>query len=553
MSNVLIATLGEYPRVISVMVDMLEQQYDIRFSTVQVIYPSETNDRWIEIGFEILKEHLETRQYHVEGIPLYFDDARTEEDCFTFLRTINGCLEIHDRERRDVYLSLAGGRKHTSALLALMPQFHACVKGLYHLHDADTGTKKLTGEELTEHCPEWQRTYLQPQSPEKDFRLIKLPSEYLVEAQHLRRWLKQAERTADQPSPLPVVLPPDGDLFWRRLFHAHSNEGSTKLISVRLSQMAFDQYCAARQHKNGLNVGILEGYLKNMKRLDWYHDRHIHHSEKDADGRKHYTLKKSGVSERVFCYFLPKGSSPSQGNIQEAVATAFTKHRNETAYEKDLKDWAREADIKPVKHPSDLPGRKTVLVATLGETPMVVTQAYALMIDPAYHVPPLDVVEIHLVYPKEHALTRNGANLLKTVCSFRNIKLIPHPLPMKDLDSPETIHYFMQGLSQAVNQADTNQPNADIALLLSGGRKGMSALGFYMAQTKQEPRIQRVYYTTIINPRTEQKIETRTKALRSKPPEQQAQLLFLEDKTLFPKERRTADLALIAVPIIHLA
>ena len=551
MPNVLMATLGEHPRVISVMVDILERQYNIKLNTVQIIYPSEPNTRWIEIGFEILKEHLETRQCHVEGIPLDFDDARTEEDCFTFLRTINGYLETHTRELKNVYLSLAGGRKHTSALLALMPQFHACVKGLYHLHDADTGTKKLTSEELAEYCPEWQHTYLQAQSLEKNFQLIKLPSAYLVEAQRLRRWLKQAERTADQPSPLPVSLLPDSDLFWRRLFQVHSNEGSTKLISVRLSQTAFDQYCAARQHKNGLNVGILEGYLKNMNRLDWYHDRHIHHSEKDADGRKHYTLKKSGVSERAFCYFLPKNSSPSQGNIQEAVATAFTKHRNETAYEKDLKDWVREADIKPVKRPSDLPGRKTVLVATLGETPMVVTQAYALMIDPTCHVPPLDVVEIHLVYPQGHAPTRNGANMLKTVCSYRDIKLTPHPLRMKDLDSYEAITCFTQGLSQAIDQA--NRSDADIALLLSGGRKGMSALGFYVAQTKQEPRIQRVYYTTVLNPHTEQKIETRTKDLGSKPLQQQAQLLFLEDKELFPRGKKTTDLALISVPIVHLA
>ena len=552
MANILMATLGESPVVISAMTSMLEWQCSVKLDEIQIIYPNEPNERWIEIGFEMLKEHLEDRRHEITGIPLDFDDVRTEKDCFEFLIMVDGYLEGHDRAGNNVYLSIAGGRKHTSALLALMPQFHTCVKGLYHLHDISAQHLDITIEKLERSTPEFRQAYFQPQSPDRKFRLIKLPSEPLAEPKHLRQWLRQAEQTEGQP-PVLNVLPPAGSeslSFWSRLFH--NPESPVGTVKVLLSQTAFDEYCAARQRKNGLDVETLDVYLKDMNRLDWYRD-HCHHRKRDTEGRYHYVLKKARTSERIFCYFLPQGSSPAQHNMQKVVVTAFTKHNTEKSYERDLKDWVKRGDTVPVKRLSDLPERETVLVAILGETPMVVTQAYALMTNPACHVPPLKVIEIRLVYPEGHAPARKGANLLEKVCSRHRVELKRHGLPIKDLDSDKTITRFTQGLRQTVNRAHAEHPNANVVLLLSGGRKGMSALGFYVAQTQPNPRIQQVYFTTVPDPQKEQMIETNTKNLDSMPPQKQENLLFLKDEELFPENSMATDFTLLSVPVIHLS
>ncbi len=547
MANILMATLGESPVVVSAMVSMLENQHNIKLDAIQIIYPNEPNERWIEIGFEMLKEHLENRQYDVIGIPLDFDDARTEAHCLEFLREVDGRLEVHDRMNNDVYLSMAGGRKHTSALLALMPQFHTCIKGLYHLHDISAQNPDITIETLERAPSEFRQAYFQPQSPDQKFRLIKLPSEHLAEFKRLRQWLRQAEQTEGQPRVLDVS--PPAESFWSRLFH--DSESPTGAIKVLLSQTAFDQYCAAKQRKNSLDIETLDVYLKDMNRLDWYVGPRLHHVEHDPEGRYHYTLKKVHTSDRVFCYFLPKGSSPSKRNIQEVVVTAFTRHINSKSYEISPQEWVKQADTVPVKSLSDLPERETILVAILGETPMVVTQAYALMTH--CHVPPLKVTEIRLVYPEGHAPARKGAGLLEQACSRHRVALKRHGLPIKDLDSDRTITCFTQGLRQTIKRAHTEHPNANVALLLSGGRKGMSALGFHVAQTHRNPRIQQVYFTTVLDPQKEQTIETSTKNLDSMPPQKQENLLFLQDEELFPENSMTTDFTLLSVPVIHLS
>src|SRR5262249_30249951 len=139
-----------------------------------------------------------------EPIPLPFDDARTEAHSLDFLRLLNGYLQVHEALGNSVYLSLAGGRKHISALMAVLPQFYPCVQGLYHLHDTEANNprRQVTIPQLERMAKEEQQQRLLP--PAERFRLVTLPCQPLTQALALQQWLKQKE-TDDSPPPIPIT------------------------------------------------------------------------------------------------------------------------------------------------------------------------------------------------------------------------------------------------------------------------------------------------------------------------------------------------------------
>src|SRR5437867_2348185 len=126
METVLIATLGEAPIVVPGMINVLRAR-GVTLDRAQILYPDELNERWIPLGYEWLAEALADR-LTVEPAPLPFADAGTEQDCITFLQILRRLLESHQDAGNQVYLSLAGGRKHLAALLAVLAQFYSCVQ-----------------------------------------------------------------------------------------------------------------------------------------------------------------------------------------------------------------------------------------------------------------------------------------------------------------------------------------------------------------------------------------------------------------------------------------
>ena len=138
MGNVLIATLGESPIVVTALYDLLKKEKGLVIDKVVVFYPEKAE--LIPTAFELIREALQDRCEVVpETIP--FEDVANEADSFYFLHAMHRLLNDAQKSGNTVYLSLAGGRKNTSALMAILVPLFPCVKGLYHVIDQDEDTK----------------------------------------------------------------------------------------------------------------------------------------------------------------------------------------------------------------------------------------------------------------------------------------------------------------------------------------------------------------------------------------------------------------------------
>jgi hypothetical protein len=547
MQSILLATLGESPVVVSGMVNVLCEQEGISLDTVQIIYPDEPNERWIGVGYELLERHFKNQGLHVEAVPLSFADAHTEDHSLEFLQVLNGLLLTHESLGNDVYLSLAGGRKHISALMAMLTQFYPNIKALYHLHDTqEHNPRKQYSIEFLEKHPD------RLNQPASRFRVIHLPCEHITNGVALRQWLSGREQDG---VPAPISISPEAESFYGVLFQKNISEDPTKL-EVWLTQTAYDQYCQLLDSSSS-RLQVIDTYLKDMMKSHWHlipkriHDHAIdpdptHIQDESKTPLHHFTCKKARTAERVFYYTQPNAiTAYPKASVKRVIITRFPVHVTDKKYDIELRDWVRQPDITPVKRAMDLPSRPIVLIAPLGESPMVVTQAYTLLQSPQHVTRQVKVQAIHIVYPDEFEPARNGAAMLHAVCEKHTITLHQHPLPIPDLDSDESIRHFISGLTQAITDVRQQYPDADCALLISGGRKGMSAVAFYVAQVTG---ITRVYHTTISDPDLDEKIRdiTAYDTIKSKSTTEQAELLFLN-----PWDHQ--DFTLITVPIISLA
>ncbi len=144
MADILIASLGELPVVVTAMYDMLTEQEQMPVSTVVVLH-TQGEDALIPLAIDPIWEAL-PRECLVESEPLVLEDAegniakdadRTPAS-IAFLHSLYRLLDNAQRAGGDsVYLSLAGGRKNMSALMAIFVPLFPCVKKLYHLIDRD--------------------------------------------------------------------------------------------------------------------------------------------------------------------------------------------------------------------------------------------------------------------------------------------------------------------------------------------------------------------------------------------------------------------------------
>jgi CRISPR-associated Csx14 family protein len=137
MANVIIATLGESPIVITGMFLKVKEQ----IGTVDKMVVLHPEGDWIPKGYRMIEEVLKD-ECNVEPWMLPFEDADTEEETYTFLRELFELLSLFQSSEDQVYLSLAGGRKNMSALMALAVPFFPRIWKLYHLLDRHEHTSR---------------------------------------------------------------------------------------------------------------------------------------------------------------------------------------------------------------------------------------------------------------------------------------------------------------------------------------------------------------------------------------------------------------------------
>lgn len=547
MSNSLIASLGKSPIVATAMVKAIHEKKNVLFDEVVLLYPEKQLD--VQIGIELIEHHCLCKK--IVKQPLGFDDANSEDRCMFFLQTLYGVLE--DRRGCDVWLSIAGGRKSMSALMYPLAPFYPNIKGVCHILDKHEGTDNTCFHDLDDLIEAFNpddsdnpelASIMNP--PLDNLSLVEIPFESFVNADNLRKLFKEIDFQALDDVPVDLApLDSDAGEFWNLLFRKEkfpnrnaiwfSETAKKQFENPNINRMNFARYFADSKLKNpswankvGKNGGKHPPILKGK-------DANIHF----------FTAKISRTAERVIWREHP----PS-----DVVISELGVENDRGQYKRVGGSIMLNQDFFSTKSVSDYPAKhmlrelpyfgKAVLVATLGKSPMVVTQAVALL----EHFENVKIDKVALAHPKLNPDVRNGFDMLKEVFEKKRIDVIDVGMDMDDVDDEEKCKFFLTRLIEVVGNLKNNHPDLDIRMLLSGGRKGMSTLSLLAAQCSG---VKNVYHTLITSLELEERLEKEgsldlLKNLKSK--KERAMVLFLENHIKLLDNH----FALFKIPVIPL-
>ena len=501
--NVLIATLGESPIVVTSMVQALQTKKDMTIDQLHVIHPQ--GEKLIDLGYDLLKEHFNGECIVTRSI-LPFPDVNSRETSIEFLRVLSDSIQTHEDRGDSVYLSLAGGRKNMSALMAVTCQFFECVRGLYHVLDKYEGDPIKRNFHSIEALFDFEENIrgekLSP--PADELILVEIPYEQLPSGVALRQYLYE---TQSNPNVSPSIeIDDELEAFGREIFH----QEKTDVLDVYLSKEAHEFY----QANSGETAKRLMSYFRSMRNPQTL-SVHKHDFKGDKTETDCICFKKFQTQLRLFYY---------QTNSQIVVAT-ITGHRSESEYKRIINGQKQlySKNHSPHIRISELK-ENSVLIAPLGKTPMVVTQTLVLL----SVIEGADIEKVIVIHPNNSEI-RNGVRLLKTAfrgkkCAITSIEIEN----IRDVASSDDCSIYLERLTSVITEAREDNPDKNIHLSLSGGRKGMAALTLFAAQ---QANIEAVYHTLITDVDLAEKIEKETTLveLQRLTRSQQVQRLFLED------------------------
>ena len=491
--NILIAALGEHPAVITGMVKALREFEHIWIDSLHVLYPEKTGKDIAQLGYPLIEQHLDGI-CDVWPVPLAFSDANTTDASITFLRTLVGVLETYqDEEKYDVYLSLAGGRKNMAALMALVSQFYPSVKGLYHLLDKKDDTFPSIWQ-LVDWPTEKSEKALDP--PVKKMNLVPIPYFRTFASSHvLRNFLKNPDSAAEHT---PLELTPEAEQFFRSIFTFNT---TYQRLQVWLSETAYTQY-QSWTHRGSNFAGEFMTCFKQMRDPNRLKDR-IH-----GTFNKFHFYKRRRTRERPFYYTEPNPIHlyPQQP-IERVIVCGLSVEQGNGQYEPTAQQLLSSAQRQPYKSLASLNSRTRILLVPLGTSPMIATQTYTLLQESEEEGKP-NIPTVAVLYPEYHDVIENGVDLLEEQFEERGVEFKRFPIEeVEDIDSLENCNLYLKTLLEAIENLGSLYPERSIALSLSGGRKGMSALTLFAAQ---RAGIEQVYHSLITDIELEKRIEEET-------------------------------------------
>lgn len=521
--NILIATLGDHPAVVTGMVKALREKKQIEIDVLHVLHPENTGKYIGREGLQLIAKHLKGT-CDVKSEPLPFSDPRTKQESEIFLETLAGVLMRYQNQADyHVYLSLAGGRKNMSALMALAPQFFPVVRGLYHLLDRRERSRKPTFPSIEEMelnmSPEEVKKALNP--PNKDMILVPIPHpKGLADANEFwKTW--SSSRVLDYDSQfkdfIEQIRSPE--------------EGETKL-QIWLSEQAMKEY----QNFGPKMKNKLRGYARRMQSPSHLEARTSGYRGWETDCEV-YPEHGARSALRLFYYW-------DQTKDELTICRAM----NHEQYDRKGELWHEDY---PKAKPLSALENERVLLVPLGKSPMIATQTYTLLQEEEGN-PYIPVVAV--LYPGKNRVIGNGVRLLQRVFEEKNnskgknkkVEFDKIPIPsLKDIASKTDCETYLDALLGAIEDLQTKYPDRPIALSLSGGRKGMSALALFAAQ---ESGITEIYHTLITDIELEAQIEKETNlnVLKKLSSQERAKRLFLE-------EYDRSKFQLFTIPVIALA
>lgn len=495
MTNVLIASVGESPAVITSMYEALHKHPDgphVKIDKVILIYPDYDSGKHINAGIDCIEDYLRNK-CSIELIGLPFEDVYSKEHSIEYLRTISQA--IFNNRYNDVHLSIAGGRKNMSALTTVVTQFYSCIRGVYHVVDRCESKPSerhfLTIEELINKTKDEREKYMKPVLA--DIALINIPFTTLADSDDWMAYLGKI--TKGKQANIPVEG--EAAIFFSDVF---GSTGESEILDVQLSATAIKDFADLGADDQGKFIS----HMNTLSRADYV----------SKYGREAY---KCGF--KTDCIVFP----PEKTRDNLRIFFTWDKSSNNIIvhriflhdeYVRKIKTCSIMKENYPPKTPiNELLVKNGTLMVTVGLSPMVVTQLFVLLRNER-----VNINRIAFIYPEENGDICNGIRLLRNI--FQNNKITrevigqndsvvikEYPVPIKDLDSQDTCRAFAEKLRYAIKHEKNECPHTPIYLSISGGRKAMAAYAYYAAQHNG---LTEVYHTVISDPDLEKKIEKET-------------------------------------------
>lgn len=556
--NILIASLGESPVVVTAMFDLLttpEKQQEIgEIKKVVVLRPRDNGDNNISLGYDLIVEALRGKcELLAEQLP--FKDANGENESFDFLKQLYLLLDTYERSGDRVYLSLAGGRKNMSALMALLTPLFPCVKKLYHVLDTDEKQFKST-EAIVYLSDRERKAHMHP--PLERLRLVDIP---YGERQQISPQLR---------SLLFNLTPEQLDDLWERnpalaesaqFCGAVSYQGvvqpdiTDKILKVFVTEHVREKY-QKMQHDDITRAKNFATCFKQMSSAAMLANKELqlHGSVKAAlsEGQQkvfHY-YKRGNTAERPFYYTLPgEIDNYPKVDVRKVIICDLAIeewHSGNKKYVPSTDVSLEEARKATKTYPVEVllsSGIDSVLLVPLGISPMIATQLYVLLKEEGYNIR-----EVALLYPGSSNIVKAGARLVREALQDEGVPCRDIPIKgLADIASRDDCVKYGEALEEAIETVRKKYQNCEIALALSGGRKGMAALAMFAAQRQG---IRYLYHTLINEEKLEKRVEAKEtgatiEALRDEDRDVRRERLFLR-----AYGGPEAGFALFKVPII---
>lgn len=534
MTNILIASLGESPIVVTGTYLKVKEQIDVIHKVV-VLHPE---GFWIPKGYEMIKEVLKG-ECPVEAVMLPFEDADTEEETFTFLRQLFELLFLFQSPDDHVYMSLAGGRKNMSALLALAVPFFPRIQKLYHLLDRYEHTSRYNFKSiqaLSKMNPIGLKRAMFPAS--QDLTLVDIPfgPQYQVNDEFIEKLSYFSGQELEQ---MWETEPRKAEIaeFYGWFYHPNTPE---HVLPVFVTEDVKNEYDRMRKHDAPLaaNFATCFEHMRSATLLKGA----VHDPQKGKiSGRDiHYNFYKreGNTTERVF-YHTEPGDIASYSDhttpVQRVIISGLAKHKTRTTYEptrEELlkKSLAAQKEIDAGKQElyevESLFPQDSILLVPLGTSPMITTQLYVLLKKRLGRI----IHEVILFYPDRHEKLLTSVKLLRE--AFKDERVIvctKVPIEgLRDIDTTAACEMYQKILEDKIKEVRNKHPYWSIDLALSGGRKGMTALTMFAAQKAGLPYL---FHTMIGDKELDKKVQLETELDRldkSVSKKERQRLLFLD-------------------------
>lgn len=508
MAHVLVASLGESPIVVTAMYNLLCNK-GIEVDTVMVLRP-EGED--VRLGYDLIEDALRGK-CELCFLSLPFEDANGESESYLFLQTLAGQLSEYQQNGDTVYLSLSGGRKNLSALMALVVPFFPCVKKLYQVLDEDevksgeAGYQFKTISELYELSDADRKAAFFP--PIDKVLLVDIPygEQHRVSNDIRSRLFTLSEDELDDMWDADPALAEATEFYRPR----GAGQSIQRILAVEVTERVQQEYTLMQTHDTprANRFAICFQQMRDPNRLKGT----LKGSGFTRGSLSFHIYKRRRTVERPFYHTEPQGIHLfPKANVEKVVISGLAVEQSDGSYKPTAQEMLHFPLTPTVPLTTLLLTKEVVLIVPLGTTPMVVTQLYTLLKNEGR-----TIREVILIYPALSQKVHNSADLVKAAFAYEhelNILRDVQVPTMKDIASSKDCVQYQQTLETAIDGVYERHPDCEIVLALTGGRKSMAALTMFAAQRKG---IRYVYHTLIMDSTLSEDIEDETsvRALRS--------------------------------------